>query len=132
LITEKSIMKKIIIYLWITFCLIGCSNNKSVKIALDKKAIISGEILTARLYVNNSDSIAPAFYIIKELDTLRLEIDPNDKDCGIYRAMYKTPGEKVVIGYVDFLDKNNKWQLLHFTFKYEVLAIPDNLSGQKK
>ena len=125
-------MKNVIIYLWITISLIGCSNNKSVKIALDKKTIISGEILTARLYVNNSDSIAPAFYIVKELDTIRLEIDPSDKDCGIYRAMYKTPGEKVVNGYVDFLDKHNKWQLLHFSFKYQVLAIPDNVPGQKK
>lgn len=102
----------------------------NVRIDLDKKTVQPGEKLTARLYVNNNDSIPPVFYIVSEFDTVRLEIDHKDKDCGIYRAIYKTPGEKVVNGYVDFLDNQAKWRILHFSFKYYVLAIP-TLPGDK-
>lgn len=123
-------MKAKNIYFWILFSLISCSNNMNVRIDLDKKTVLPGEKLTARLYVNNNDSIPPVFYIVSEFDTVRLEIDHQDKDCGIYRAIYKTPGEKVVNGYVDFLDKQAKWRILHFSFKYYVLAIP-TLPGDK-
>jgi hypothetical protein len=120
-------MKSNIFYICILLSLMACSNNNDVRIELDKKTVLPGEKITARLYVNNSDSIAPAFYIVREFDTVQIEIDHLDKDCGIYRAIYKTPGEKVVNGYVDFLDKQNKWLILHFSFKYQVVAIPENL-----
>jgi hypothetical protein len=105
--------------------LLACTDNNKVLIQMDKNAVAIGETFTARLYVNNSDSTAPAFYIIDGFDTSRIAIDLKDHNCGIFRAAYKTAGEKEIKGYVDFLDRHDTRQSLDFMFKFKVVGIPE-------
>jgi hypothetical protein len=95
-----------------------------VKINLDKKEILTGETITARLYVKNLETILPSFYIVRELDTAILPIDRGDKDCGVYMGTSRTPGKREVKGYVDYVDKNNKRQILDYEFRFNVLETP--------
>lgn len=106
--------------------LISCSTDytNKVKIQLDSKVVMTGEVVTARLYINQNDSIAPIFYVIDGLDTARLSIDVNDNNCGIFRAAYRTMGEKEVNGFVDFLDKKSKRQTFYYTIKFKVETLP--------
>ena len=106
--------------------LFSCSSNykDKVRIQLDKRIILIGETVTARLYVNHNDSIAPIFNIIDNLDTVRIPIDSNDNDCGVFRAAYQTTGNKVFNGFVDFLDKQSKQQTYYYSIKFIVEALP--------
>ena len=124
-------MKKKVAYIQVLLLIISCSNNNKVKIHLDKEIVLPGETLNAKLYVNHNDSLAPAYYVVREYDTVRLRIDTLDNDCGIYRAAYKGDGEKIVNGYVDFLDNQNHWKTLHYEFKFDVAAIPTIIPGNK-
>jgi len=99
--------------------LISCCKDQ-VKISLDKKEIIAGETITARLYVKNIKTILPAFYIVSGLDTARLPIDREDKDCGVYMGTSRTPGKREVKGYTNYVDKNNKRHILDYEFKFNV------------
>src|SRR5450759_2142928 len=105
--------------------LISCSTNYSnkVRIQLDREIVLTGETVTARLYVNHDDSIAPIFYVIDNLDTARLPLDVNDNNCGIFRAAYRTMGEKEINGFVDFLDKQSKRQTFYYKIKFKVVAL---------
>ena len=118
-------MKNGILVICITL-LISCSNDASNKvyIQLDSDVVMTGEMVTARLYINHNDSIAPIFYVIDGLDTAQLSIDVNDNNCGLFRAAYRTMGEKEVNGFVDFLDKKSKRQTVYYTIKFNVLTLP--------
>jgi hypothetical protein len=115
---------RILISTFLLFIIFTSSCEDQVKINLDKKEIHAGETITARLYVKNIKTILPAFYVVMELDTARLPIDREDKDCGIYMGTSRTPGKSEVKGYVDYVDKNNKRQILDYEFRFNVLETP--------
>ena len=118
-------MKNIILFISIlSFIGCSCNNNNNVRIQLDKEFVLIGEIVTARLYVNHDDSIAPIFYIVDNLDTVRLPLDDKDNNCGVFRARYSSIGEKEINGYADFLDKQSKRQTFYYTIKFKVEALP--------
>jgi hypothetical protein len=118
-------MKNIILIICILL-LISCSPDytNKVNIQLDKKVVMTGEMVTARLYINHNDSIAPTFYVLDGLDTARLSIDVNDNNCGLFRGAYRTMGEKEFNGFVDFLDKKSKRQTVYYTIKFKVESLP--------
>ena len=112
---------RILIPTILLYMIFTSSCKEQVKINLDKKEIHAGETITARLYVKNIETILPAFYVVRELDTARLPIDRVDKDCGVYMGTSRTPGKRKVKGYVDYVDKNNKRQILDYEFRFNVL-----------
>ncbi len=111
-----------IVLMFFLFC--SCSKQNEVTIRLATNTIVIGDVILARLYVTHNDSVAPTFYVIDKLDTVRLPADYDDNNCGIYRAAYTIPGEKVVTGFVDFLDKRNRSRTSYYNFKYTVLDLP--------
>ena len=111
-----------IVLMFILFC--SCNKQNEVTIRLATNTIVIGDVILARLYVTHNDSVAPAFYVIDNLDTVRLPTDYDDNNCGIYKAAYTVPGEKVITGFVDFLDKRNRSRTLYYDFKYTVLDLP--------
>jgi hypothetical protein len=103
--------------------LIGCSTNDTdkVKIVLDKSFVKEGETITARLYVDHNDSICPLFHIIRGLDTTLIPTDEMDRNCGVFKAAGRNPGEKEYIGFVDLLDKKKIRRTYHYSIRYEVV-----------
>ena len=101
--------------------LYSCSErtNKNVTIKTNCDTVLSGNMYVAELYVPFKQSILPDFYIIKEKDTLGLEID-TIKGCAIFRSIRKSEGEKVFNGFVDYVNLNGKRKTETFTFKYYV------------
>jgi hypothetical protein len=101
--------------------IISCSSYENkVRIQFDKKIVLVGDDITARLYVDHDNSVAPDFNILRNQDTAHLPIDLSDNQCGVYKALASKPGKKEIIGFVNLLDKQNKRQTYHFTFKYTV------------
>ncbi|HAM98556.1 MAG TPA: hypothetical protein DCQ26_08070 [Marinilabiliales bacterium] len=114
-------MKLLIISIWVTLLISNCSNfNKNnVIIKASQDTVISGEMYIAELYVSYNENILPAFYILKDNDTLGLEFDI-DKKCGLFRSIRKTEGEKIFNGFVDYTDLNGNRQISNFIIKYYV------------
>jgi hypothetical protein len=124
---------KIKILFFTVFLIVQCTGSdiKNVRIKLDKETVVTGGVITARLYVSHKESTVPAYHIVRELDTARLAIDFLDNNCGVFRAAYKSPGKKEINGFVEFLDKQDIKQSLNFTFKFEVVDLPENLPDEK-
>lgn len=114
-------MKNTIILVGIIILISSCKDNaqKDVSIITNSDTIVSGNMFIAELYVSYNQSIFPSFYIFRDNDTLGLEID-SIKKCAIFRATYKTQGEKVFKGYVDYIDLQNKRKTEEFLIKYFV------------
>jgi hypothetical protein len=107
----------------------SCSIKNQVEIKLDKKIVLTGETVTARLYVKHVNSIIPAFYILYGLDTARIPIDENDKQCGVYKAAFRSMGIKKISGFVIFTNDMNKKDTINYKFEFEVEGLP-TLPGQ--
>jgi len=114
-------MKNTIILVGIIILLISCKDNaqKNVRIITNSDTIVSGNMFIAELYVSYNQSVLPSFYIFRDNDTLGLEID-SIKKCAIFRATYKTKGEKIFKGYVNYIDLQNKRITEEFFIKYFV------------
>ena len=114
-------MRKSIIVFCIALSLCFCKNTTQTNVIIkpNNDTIISGEMFVAELYVPNNPDILPAFYIIKDNDTLGLEIDAVKK-CAIFRSLRTTVGEKNFYGYVEYIDLQGKRQKENFSFKYYV------------
>ena len=124
-----SILKKSSLHFISGFLLLmSCTTKEDIKILTNKDIVSAGEMYIARIYVDHTDSVAPEYFIIKESDTIQFNPDPADNYCGLYRAIFQKPGKKTVYGFVDFLDKRNKWQIEKFILEFEVTSNPDSLS----
>jgi len=114
-------MRRIIILVTMIIILYSCKNvaQNSVIIKANSDTIVSGNMYMAELYVSYDQSVLPAFYIFRQNDTLGLEID-TIKKCAIFRATYRTEGEKVFNGFVDYINLNGTRIKEPFSIKYYV------------
>jgi hypothetical protein len=115
-------MKKLIFL--ILLIMISCTNKKNVEIKLDNEVVLTGETITARLYVKHDNSILPAYYILTDYDTSRVPIDEKDNQCGVYRARFISMGTKNITGFVIFTNEQKKIDTLKYQFTFKVEGLP--------
>ena len=121
-------MKNIVLFSILLLLLIACNNNHGLRIVVNKETVCPGDTFIARIYVNHNDSIAPQYFIVRESDTIQFESDPSDNYCGIFRAGSHKIGKKSFNGFVKFLDREDKRQIVEFKLRFEVIPNVDSLS----
>jgi|WetSurMetagenome_2_1015567.scaffolds.fasta_scaffold366078_1 hypothetical protein len=115
-------MKKLLILSLII--VVSCTNKNKVEIKLDKEIFLTGETITARIYIKHNNSILPVFHILTDYDTARIPVDSSDNQCGVYRARFKSTGTKKVSGFVIFTNEQNKIDTLNYQFEFKVEELP--------
>ena len=109
----------IIAFIFVILNSCNCTKQSNVRIVANNDTILSGDLYLAELYVPYKRAVLPAFYIFRNSDTLGLEID-SIKKCAIFRATYRTEGEKVFNGFVKYVDLKGNQNLESFSIKYYV------------
>ena len=112
-------MNKILILSIFLFSHCASNSPNSIIIKANNDTVLSGNLYQAELYVPYIKTVLPAFYIIIGEDTIGLEID-TIKKCAVYKSIYKTEGEKVINGFVKYVDLTGKQNLETFSIKYYV------------
>lgn len=102
-------------------CCNSVDNKNKVKVILDKSKYAIGETVTAKIYLDHIDQIAPLFYVIQGKDTIPMNQDETDNYCGLYQALCWESGEKIVNGLVtDVVDSLNQEHSYNFTIQFTV------------